>query len=65
MLCKSIIGHAIDVTTVNCERYGYNVLVDTSMKPGAEAAKAEGRITREFKYKVGGKTTLIFPAGIE
>ena len=55
--------YLVDVITVDFSAAIYRV--DVSRKPGAAAAKAERRKTREYESKVDGKTTPLFPATLE
>ena len=55
--------YLVDVTTVDVTAATHRV--DASRKPGAGAAKTEGRKAREYKSKVDARTTPLFPAAIE
>ena len=55
--------YLIDVTTVDVSSKTYRA--DASKVPGAAAAKAEARKTREYRSKANGRMTVVLPAAIE
>ena len=55
--------YLVDVTTVDVSATVYRA--DASKVPGAAAAKAEARKTREYRSKVDGIRTKVLPAAVE
>ena len=55
--------YLVDVTTVDVSAAVYRA--DASKVPGAAAAKAEARKTREYRSKVDGIRTKVLPAAVE
>ena len=62
-LDTSGVRYLVDVTTVDVTAATNRGVA--SKKAGVDAAKAEGRKTREYKSKVDGRTTQLIPAAFE